>query len=88
MAFVVVALDAWGLWRLRRWALWLSWALSIASFSTGCLASSFQVQYRRPPTIWEWLGVWLPVWFLLLYPLIWVGYTVRPKVRLLFRGNP
>ena len=24
LVFIVLALDVWGLWRLRRWALWLS----------------------------------------------------------------
>jgi len=87
-AFVVVALDAWGLWRLRRWALWLSWVLSAVAFIAGCMASQVRIQYRHAPTLWEWLDMWLPIGFLLLYPLIWVGYTVRPKVRALFRSDP
>lgn len=89
MALAGVALCAWGMWRRRRWALWLSRALAVAAFGLGCLASYFSWDFflwTRPTLQQRMQAVLRPDVFLLLaVPLLWLLWSFRSDIRSQFR---
>jgi len=89
-ALIVIAgiVCFWGLWRSRRWALWLSLALALAAFVWGCYLVNFVWTFWlfNAPTLTEQiLNVLHPrVSVFVVFPAAWLIYFSRPKVRALF----
>ncbi len=77
-----------GLWRSRRWALWLSWGLALAAFAWGCYLIYFVWTFWlfAAPTLTERIvNVLHPrVSVFVIFPVIWLIYFTRPKRRSLF----
>ena len=79
-----VGASVWGLWRLRRWALRLSWALAAAAFAVGCYWAHFAWTFWlfQEPTIWDRVRAVLNPLILLWLgaPAAWLWYFTRPYV--------
>ena len=76
-----------GLWRSRRWGLWLSWGLALAAFVWGCYLLYFVWTFWlfAAPTLTERiLNVLHPrVSVFVIFPGVWLLYFTRPKARAL-----
>ena len=91
-------LDAWiftsiiacflGLWRLKRWALWLSWGLALAAFAWGCYLIHFVWTFWlfSSPTLMERIGNVLNprVSVFVIFPILWLIYFTQPKTKAFF----
>jgi len=77
-----------GLWKARRWALWLSWALAVAALAWGGYLIHFVWTFWifAAPTLKEQIvNVLNPrVSVFVIFPAVWLVYFTRPKVRALF----
>ena len=91
VAFIAVGSAAWGMWRFRRWGLWLGWAVALAALGLGCFGAWFSWDFwlTREPTLWDRLAaVSHPrVSLMVLYPSFWLIYFTRPQVRAQFRRS-
>lgn len=86
---LLTTLAAWGLWRLRRWALWLSWAIATGMLVLGGFGARFGWTFQpfQEPTLWSRaIDVLLnpTVMPFLACPMIWLAYFTRPGVRAQF----
>lgn len=88
VVFVAMIVCFIGLWRSKRWGLWLSWALAAAAFAWGCYLVHFVWTFWifEEPTFKEQvLNVLHPrVSVFVFFPAVWLVYFTRPKVRALF----
>ena len=86
--FVAIITCFVGLWKSKRWALWLGWALAGAALVWGGYLIHFVWTFWifAAPTLTERiLNVLHPrVSVFVLFPLTWLIYFTRPKVRALF----
>jgi hypothetical protein len=86
--FIAVFICFAGLWRSRRWALWLSWGLAAAALALGGYLVHFSWTFWifETPTLMERiLSVLHPrVSVLVIFPVAWLIYFTRPKIRALF----
>lgn len=77
-----------GLWRSKRWALWLSWGLAVAALGWGSYLIHFVWTFWifSEPTLAERiLNVLHPrVSVFVIFPVVWLIYSTRPKIRALF----
>lgn len=77
-----------GLWRSKRWALWLSWVLALAAFVWGISLIHFVWTFWifAAPTLMERIANVLHprVSIFVIFPVAWLIYFTRPKVRALF----
>ncbi|MFH0985565.1 MAG: hypothetical protein V1882_08520 [Candidatus Omnitrophota bacterium] len=77
-----------GLWKSKRWALWLSWVLAAAAFIWGCYLIHFVWTFWifAAPTLMERIGNVLNprVSVFVVFPAVWLFYFTRAKVRALF----
>ncbi len=85
----LTAFTAWGMWRLRRWALGLSWAIAAAAFTLGVFGARFAWTFQpfQEPTLWDRLMDVLlnpTVMPFLVCPIIWLAHFTRPRVRAQF----
>lgn len=92
VTLLATAFTAWWMWRLRRWALWMSWLLAVGALVIGGAGAHFIWSFRpfEEPTVWErarGVILHLPVMASLICPLIWLAYFTRPAVRARFRGT-
>ena len=83
-----VGTSVWGLWRLRRWALRLSWALAAAAFAVGCYWAHFAWTFWlfQEPTFWDRVRAVLHPLILLWLctPAAWLVYFTRRHVTIRF----
>jgi hypothetical protein len=92
VALAGVGASGWGMWRFRRWALQLSWALAVAALAVGCYWAHFAWTFWlfTEPTLWDrvravalnplivlWLGA----------PLAWLAYFTRSRIASWFVGR-
>ena len=77
-----------GLWRSKRWALWLSWGLALVALVWGCYLIHFVWTFWifSSPTLMERIGNVLHprVSVFVIFPVVWLIYFTRPKTRALF----
>lgn len=77
-----------GLWRSKRWALWLSWALAAVALVWGCYLIHFVWTFWlfTAPTLAERIGNVLHprVSVFVIFPVVWLLYFTRPKIRAMF----
>ena len=78
-----------GLWRLRVWALKLSWALAVSAFAFGIYITHFRWTFwlfQTPSLSDRILAVLDPRGSLyLMAPALWLIYSCRHSVRLQFK---
>jgi len=86
--FIAIIACFVGLWRSRRWALWLSWGLAAAALVWGCYLSHFVWTFWlfESPTLMERItNVLNPrVSVFVIFPAAWLIYFTRSKIRELF----
>ena len=86
--FIAVVTCFIGLWRSKRWALWLSWVLAVAALVWGCYLAHFVWTFWlfTSPTLMERIANVLHprVSIFVIFPMAWLIYFTRPKIRALF----
>lgn len=91
LSLIGVGAGVWGMWRLRRWALRLSWALAAAAFAVGCYWAHFAWTFWlfQEPTIWDRVRAVLNPLILLWLgaPAAWLVYFTRPMVTARFTAR-
>lgn len=91
LSLIGVGAGVWGMWRLRRWALRLSWALAAAAFAVGCYWVHFAWTFWlfQEPTIWDRVRAVLNPLILLWLgaPTAWLVYFTRPMVTARFTAR-
>jgi hypothetical protein len=84
LALIGAGASVRGMWRFRRWALRLSWALAAAAFAVGCYWAHFAWTFWlfQEPTVWDRVRAVLNPLILLWLggPLAWLVYFTRPAV--------
>ncbi len=74
-----------GLWKSKRWALWLSWGLAVAAFVWGCYLIHFVWTFWifSAPTLAERIVQVLHprVSVFVIFPAVWLVYFVRREMR-------
>lgn len=89
VALIGVLLCAWGLLCLRRWALWLSWALALGVLGLGCFGVWFAWSFwlSEEPTLVDRVKAVLnpQVSLTVLCPILWLIYFTRAKIRAQFQ---
>jgi len=87
--FIAIIACFAGLWKSKRWALWLSWGLAAAALVWGCYLSHFVWTFWlfSAPTLTERItNVLHPrVSVFVIFPAVWLIYFTRSKVRALFK---
>ena len=87
--FIAVLVSGFGLWRMRAWALKLSWVLSAAAVVFGCYIMHFRWTFwlfQQPTLSDKILAVLDPRSSLYLaVPILWLLYSVRAQVRNSFK---
>ena len=77
-----------GLWKSKRWALWLSWGLAAAALVWGCYLIHFVWTFWlfSSPTLGERImNVLHPrVSVFVVFPVLWLIFFTRPKARAFF----
>ncbi len=77
-----------GLWKSKRWALWLSWGLAVAAFVWGCYLIHFVWTFWlfSSPTLAERIVqvLHLRVSVFVIFPAAWLIYFTRAKIRAIF----
>ena len=91
-ALTGIAASGWGMWRFRRWGLWLSWGLAAAALILGCYWAHFAWTFWlfKEPTMWERVGAVALNPLILLWlgaPAAWLIYFTRPKIVARFRAT-
>lgn len=88
VVFIAVIVCFSGLWRSKRWALWLSGVLAVAALAWGCYLIHFVWTFWlfAAPTLKERIADVLDprVSVFVVFPVVWLFYFSRPKVRALF----
>ena len=88
---VCVLLSGYGLWRMQKWALKLSWALAVWAFGFGCYIAHFRWTFWLfiTPTFQDRLLAVLDprASLFVVVPLFWMIYFTRPSTRRLFNNN-
>ncbi len=86
---IAVLVSSFGLWRMRTWALKLSWVLAVAAFAFGCYITHFRWTFwlfQEPTLLDRILAVLDPrASFYLAVPILWLAYSVRTQVRNSFK---
>lgn len=85
IVFAASVLCAWGMWRMRRWALKLSWFIALAVFVCGCYGVYFMWTFwmSGEPTLWDRIkSVLHPLVVMhFVLPVFWLIYFTRPNVK-------
>ena len=83
--FMALILCFVGLWKSKRWALWLSWGLAAVALVWGCYLIHFVWTFWlfSSPTLMERIAQVLHprVSVFVIFPAVWLIYFTRPKVR-------
>jgi hypothetical protein len=86
--FIMIITCFVGLWKSKRWALWLSWALAATALVWGCTLIHFAWTFWlfSEPTLTERIANVLHprVSVFVIFPVAWLVYFTRPKIRTLF----
>ena len=86
--FIAIIACFVGLWKSKRWALWLSWGLAVAALVWGCYLIHFVWTFWifESPTLMERIGNVLHprVSVFVIFPVVWLLYFSHPKIRALF----
>ena len=88
--FILATLaSGYGLWRMQRWALKLSWALAVWALAFGMYIAYFRWTFwlfQTPSLLDRILAVFDPRGSLyLIVPALWLIYSCRHSVRLQFK---
>ncbi|MBF0254813.1 MAG: hypothetical protein HQL11_06810 [Candidatus Omnitrophica bacterium] len=86
---VLAAPTAWGMIRMKRWSLVVSYGLAAAVLVLGCYAARFAWTFWifREPSLGDRIRSVMEIrtLFLLLAPSLWLAYFLRPAVRRNFK---
>jgi len=88
---VLIGLTLWGIWRLRRWALWLSVVEACGLFVMGYLMLGIARFYWRSYSSLAERIKFLHLPEIILYmafPVGWAVYVLRAGIRVQFRRRP
>ena len=84
-ALTGIGISGWGMWRFRRWALGMSWALAAGTLALGCCWARFAWTFWlfEDPTFWERVRAVALNPFILLWlavPSAWLVFFTRRDV--------
>ena len=86
---IVTFLCAWGLWKRKHWALFLSLFLAVAAFGFGCYIIHFVWTFwifEKPTFFDRLLSTLHPrVCVFILFPVLWALFFSRKSVRKQFQ---
>ena len=82
---IAVLASGFGLWRMRAWALMLSWLIAVFAFGFGCYMTHFRWTFwlfQTPTLLDKILAVLDPRTSLfIVVPVLWLIYSTRAQVR-------
>lgn len=88
LTVITVGLTVLGLWRLQRWALWMSRVLAVLALLLGCYLTFYMLNFgpfARATPLDRSMFVFYPLF--LIFPILWLIYFSRTSVKAQFRGR-